>query len=155
MKKWVMRVCALALLTGALAGCSAPGIADDRVKVGLNLATRDEFLTSMEAAAVKAAGEENVKLEVANANNDQRAQLAQIEDWAEEGYAAAWWCCARMQRQIKSSKKREPCRWSFSTAGRLTKRCKAVPMSSILAAAKLMPDGCRANTSQNISLRAG
>lgn len=89
MKKWVMRVCALALLTGALAGCSAPGIADDRVKVGLNLATRDEFLTSMEAAAVKAAGEENVKLEVANANNDQRAQLAQIEDWAEEGYAAA------------------------------------------------------------------
>lgn len=89
MKKWVMRVCALVLLAGTLAGCGAPGITDDRMKVGLNLATRDEFLTSMEAAAVKAAGEENVKLEVANANNDQRAQLAQIEDWAEDGYAAA------------------------------------------------------------------
>lgn len=89
MKRWVMRVCALVLLTGALAGCGAPGITDDRMKVGLNLATRDEFLTSMEAAAVKAAGEENVKLEVANANNDQQAQLAQIAEWAEDGYAAA------------------------------------------------------------------
>lgn len=89
MRKWVMRTCALVLLAGALAGCGAPGIADNRIKVGLNLATRDEFLTSMEAAAVKAAGEEDVKLEVANANNDQQAQLSQIEEWAEDGYAAA------------------------------------------------------------------
>ena len=89
MKRWLLRACACVLLAGALAGCGAPGIADDRIKIGMNLATRDGFLTSMEAAAVKAAGAEDVNLEVANANNDQRAQLSQIEEWAEEGCAAA------------------------------------------------------------------
>lgn len=89
MTKWLMRACACILLAGALAGCGSPGIADDRIKVGLNMATRDEFLTSMEAAALKAAGEDKVNLQVANANNDQKAQLAQIEDWAKQGYAAA------------------------------------------------------------------
>lgn len=89
MKRWLLRACACVLLAGALAGCGAPGIADDRIKIGMNLSTRDSFLTSMEAAAVKAAGAEDVNLEVANANNDQRAQLSQIEEWAERGYAAA------------------------------------------------------------------
>ena len=89
MRKWFLRACACMLLAGALAGCGAPGIADNRIKIGMNMATRDEFLTSMEAAAVKAAGADNVRLDVANANNDQQAQLAQIKEWAEEGYAAA------------------------------------------------------------------
>ncbi|MGM9613434.1 MAG: sugar ABC transporter substrate-binding protein [Butyricicoccus sp.] len=89
MKRWLLRACACILLAGALAGCGVPGLVDDRIKIGMNLATRDVFLTSMEAAAVKAASEENVNLEVTNANNDQEAQLSQIEEWAEKGYAAA------------------------------------------------------------------
>ena len=90
MKKWrILRICAVLLLAGLLAGCGAPNVlGDERIKIGLSMATRDEFLTSMEEAAVKAAGDENVNLQVANANNDQKAQLSQIGEWAKEDYAA-------------------------------------------------------------------
>lgn len=91
MRKWLACVCAFALLAGVPAGCAVGGIADTaaEVRIGLDMATRDDFLTSMENAAVRAAGDAEVSLEVANANNDQSVQLAQIEEWAADGYAAA------------------------------------------------------------------
>ena len=88
MRKWFFRVCALVLIQCVLAGCSAPGAGHNEVKIGLSMATRDRFLTSLEDAAVREAAQAKVRLTVANASNDERAQLAQIEDWAKEGYAA-------------------------------------------------------------------
>lgn len=92
MKKWVSLLCIAAVCAGLLTGCGQGGIADStgqEIKIGLNMATRDDFLTSLESAAVKAAGQDDVKMEVANANNDESVQLAQVEEWAEKGYAAA------------------------------------------------------------------
>ena len=80
-------ICIYLLLASILTGCS--GNTENQVKIGLDMATRDGFLTSLETAAVKAASTEGIRLEVANANNDQQAQLAQIHEWAENGYAAA------------------------------------------------------------------
>ena len=88
MKKWVSLLCIAAVCAGLLTGCGQGGIADStgqEIKIGLNMATRDDFLTSLESAAVKAAGQDDVKMEVANANNDESVQLAQVEEWAEKG----------------------------------------------------------------------
>ena len=146
MRKWFLRACACMLLAGALAGCGAPGIADNRIKIGMNMATRDEFLTSMEAAAVKAAGADNVRLDVANANNDQQAQLAQIKEWAEEGYAAAIVVLCEDEAADKVLEKAGTMRWCSSTAALPTMCCKAGPTWSISAAARPTPGACRGNT---------
>lgn len=91
MKKRLIRLGICMLLACVLGGCAMSGLGGSasQIRIGLMMATRDDFLTSMEAAAVRAAGDADAALDVANANNDQSVQLAQIEEWAENGYAAA------------------------------------------------------------------
>lgn len=88
MKKWLALVCTLMLMLGPAAGCSAHDKGQNEIKIGLSMATRDRFLTSLQDAAARAAAQAGLSLSVANANNDQRAQTVQIEAWAKKGYAA-------------------------------------------------------------------
>ncbi|MDR3766732.1 MAG: substrate-binding domain-containing protein [Butyricicoccus sp.] len=91
MKRWLAYIGIFVLLAGMLSGCRTASLSDSaaQIHIGLCMSTRDDFLTSLESAAVRAAANTDVRLEVANANNDQSAQLAQIEEWQQDGYAAA------------------------------------------------------------------
>ncbi len=92
MKKQWFRMAAATLLVMLLVGCGASGGlagSADSIRLGLSMASRDDFLIEVERAAVGAATEAEVALDSINADGDQQAQLAQIEAWADEGYAAA------------------------------------------------------------------
>ena len=91
MKKWLAYICAFVLLAGLLGGCRTSGLADTvaQIRIGLCLPTRTDFLTAMESAAMREASDSDVRLDVVNVDDDQDAQIAQIEEWQEAGYAAA------------------------------------------------------------------
>ena len=102
------------MMLGALAGCGGNddaakpadsgdaaqttdngGGADSgkQLKIGLSMAVRDQFLTSMELAA-KAKAEEigNIQFEAVDANNDMSAQISHVQTWAADGFDAAIVC---------------------------------------------------------------
>ncbi|MCB6365787.1 substrate-binding domain-containing protein [Intestinibacillus massiliensis] len=102
------------MMLGALAGCGGGGDAskpadsgstaqtdnggdtassDKQLKIGLSMAVRDQFLTSMELAA-KAKAEEigNIQFEAVDANNDMSLQISHVQTWAADGYDAAIVC---------------------------------------------------------------
>ncbi|MGE4549087.1 MAG: substrate-binding domain-containing protein [Intestinibacillus sp.] len=103
------------MMLGALAGCGGTASTDagntgdtadtaqtDNVsdtatgktlKIGLSMAVRDQFLTSMETAAkTKAEEAGNVQLDVVDANNDVSVQISHVQTWAADNYDAAIVC---------------------------------------------------------------
>ncbi|MCB6365979.1 sugar ABC transporter substrate-binding protein [Intestinibacillus massiliensis] len=100
------------MMLGALAGCAGTGekkpdaaskpagsnaaadakdTADTgrKLKIGMSLAQRDQFLTNCEQAALKLAEQDgNVELKVFDANNDISAQISQVQTCASDDYDA-------------------------------------------------------------------
>jgi len=86
-------ICIYLLLVCILTGCS--GTTENQVKIGLDMATRDGFLTSLETAAVKAASAEGIRLEVANANNDSRHSSRKSMNGQKMAMPLLWLCCVK------------------------------------------------------------
>ena len=110
MKKFISLVLVLVLSSLAFFGCdsgldsesSSAGSADavssektdtniktdGKIKVGLSMSIRDQWLSNLEAAATDKAKELGVELNVQDANNDIAAQLSHVESAAVQGFDA-------------------------------------------------------------------
>lgn len=87
------------MMVGALAGCGGDTTTDDaganpdagasdKLKIGMTMAQRDQFLTNCEQAAVAVAKDQGVELKVFDANNDISAQISQVQTCASDNYDA-------------------------------------------------------------------
>lgn len=110
MKKVLTLVIALLMLCAVVAGCSSPaasstptpaapaadspstpqggGAEEKQLQIGFSIAVRDQFLTSLEMAAVAAAEELGVYIEVYEAKEDIATQLSHVQTCAVKGFDA-------------------------------------------------------------------
>lgn len=109
-KRLLAIILATLMLTSVFAGCgqsaqpsddsstaqtdngSTDSSAKDTYKVGLSMAYRDQFLTSMETAVIAAAEENGMEIQVVDANNDTQAQISHVQTFAANGLDAAIIC---------------------------------------------------------------
>lgn len=89
MKKWLVLV--LILTTVVLAACNQEksGGSDDEITIGASLLTASHpFQVAIKEAIEKEAGDQNVKVDVAIANQDLNRQISSIEDFINKGVDA-------------------------------------------------------------------
>jgi ABC-type sugar transport system substrate-binding protein len=91
MKKIVSGVIAFALIVTVFAGCSrsrsgSTTTGDRKIKVGLSMSERDQWLSNLEAAAKAKADALGVELSVQDANRDIAAQLSHVQAAANQGF---------------------------------------------------------------------
>lgn len=100
MKKFLSMLTAAAMMMSLLAGCgggtttpnagngSEGGSAEGKLKIGLSMSARDQWLSTMEQAALGKADADGVDLKSFDANNDVVTQLSHVTTCANDGYDA-------------------------------------------------------------------
>jgi ABC-type sugar transport system substrate-binding protein len=89
MKKIVSWTIAFALIATVFAGCSRSSsttTGNRKIKVGLSMSERDQWLSNLEAAAKAKANELGIELSVQDANRDIAAQLSHVQAAATLGF---------------------------------------------------------------------
>lgn len=94
-KRMLSVLVAGAISASMLAGCGnsgtpsgSAGAAEDKLRIGLSMSNRDQFLSTLEQAALEASKEKGVELKSFDSNVDVVTQLSHVTACANDGYDA-------------------------------------------------------------------
>lgn len=91
MKKFVSWTIVFALIAVVFTGCNRSGSTtteNRKIRIGLSMSERDQWLSNLEAAAKAKADELGIELNVQDANRDIAAQLSHVQAGVSQGFDA-------------------------------------------------------------------